>query len=147
MRGGEKRHANALADQILEIGDVAAIARHQRFGIRNVRRDPEQLDVLPLRGRSGERARPHLTQLHLARTHRTDHVGPARIHAPVDLVARGLLHLAGLHHQPQWHRHVLIRKPHRLLAAERLTCHGQNRRRCRSLQQTPLSHTPCLLTL
>ena len=112
--GGDKWHTHALALEVLEAVDSRAIASHQRFGISNVGRNPERLDVLPLAGSRSKRTGPHLPHLHISRRHGANDVATAREHAPVDFVARGLFHLTRFHDQTQRHQHILMRKRHRL---------------------------------
>ena len=84
MRGGDKRCRDALAFEVLDAVHARAVAGHQRFGVTDVGRDPEQLDVLALAGGSRQWAGAGFAHLHIAGSHTANHVATAREHAPVD---------------------------------------------------------------
>ena len=77
VRGRDERHADLLADQVLDLGDAGALARDQRLGRRDVLDDPDQLHVDALADAGGDRARARERDLDVARRHRGDHLGAA----------------------------------------------------------------------
>lgn len=82
MGGGNKRHRNALADQILRAFDV--IFHHQRFGAAELRGDEEHFDGEFLAGGHRQWAGTDIADLHIAGGQRAQHAGAAVELTPVD---------------------------------------------------------------
>ena len=110
VRGRHKRRGDFFALQVFDAVDARAVARDERFGVRDVVQDPDQLDVLPLAGRRRERAGTGFANLHITAGHGLDDVTPTTKHAPVDLVASGLFKLTRFHDRAHGDEHVLVRE-------------------------------------
>ena len=82
MRGGDKRHCDAFADQIFGFRD--AFLHHQRFGISELRRQQENFNRHLLAGGHRQRAGADVTDLHIAGGKGAYHAGAAVKFPPVD---------------------------------------------------------------
>ncbi|MNZ43818.1 hypothetical protein D3C78_614300 [compost metagenome] len=90
VRGGHERRGDGLADQVLGLVDLAAVAHHQRLGGVDLRRDDESDDRQTARCGSGQWAGADIAELHVAGGDGRDHFRAAVETAPVEFFADGL---------------------------------------------------------
>ncbi|KPX26889.1 Uncharacterized protein ALO72_04988 [Pseudomonas syringae pv. delphinii] len=99
VAGGNVRHGNLLADQVLGGIDPRAIARNQCLGSTDLSGDQEGLDRQFARGGRSERARAEIPDLYVARSDGSDDVGPVVELAPGDFRVSGFfVGIVGLRH-------------------------------------------------
>ena len=110
VRRRHKGRSHFFAFEVFHTVDASAIARDQRFSIRDVVQNPEQFEVLTLAGRCSDGAGAGFADLHATRGHGLDDIATAAKHTPVNFVTGGFFQLTRLHDGTQWHQHVLVRK-------------------------------------
>ncbi|MNT31870.1 hypothetical protein D3C72_1677250 [compost metagenome] len=92
MAGGDERHGDFLADQVLRRLD--AVAGDQCFTGANLRGDQEGLDRQLAGGCGGQWAGAQVADLHIAAGYGGDHVGTVVEFAPVDAGLAGFFIVA-----------------------------------------------------
>ncbi|MCY1426054.1 hypothetical protein D9M71_418630 [compost metagenome] len=89
VRGGHEGRGDGLADQVLGLLDLAAVAYYQRLGGIDLRRNDEGDDWQPTRGGGSQWAGAEVAELHIARGDGGDHFRATVETAPVEFLADG----------------------------------------------------------